>query len=614
MTCAVCGQEATNLGPNGLCHECLQIDQGIWKSADADEIIDLLAAASDLDEVSEILAAYRPPLDPLDQAILREKLLRAMNGKVKSPAKIADAWMESTPKDDAIVEAQAGILVRLALKHATLFHDASREPYATIRTAGHHENHHIRKRSFSLWLRLLWFARYREKAAHNENEEGGLGGLLGPLTTAASPAPHVQAVRDAIAQLEGLAVFEGNEHQVHVRVAPFGDNHVYVDIGDEDWKAIEITPNGWKVVTDPPVRFVRAPGMLPLPTAIPGGRLFSLRQFVSCTDPDWPLLAGFVASLFIPKGPFAILNLLGEQGSAKTSSARFIRRLVDPYSPLDRGRPRNEHELAIAAEWGWVLSYDNLGSIPDWLSDAFCRISTGGGFGARRLYTDDEERRFDAERLIILNGISDIATRGDLLDRSLVITLPRIAVVRDHAEIEAEFEKAWPSLLGACLDAAATALARRDEVKLSETPRMADFARWATAAEPALGLADGEFLSAYLANREAGHRTAVEADPVAVAIESMIVDKGIWKGTATELLELLEQIVSDHTVRSKEWPKAANALGNRLRRIAPDLRKLGVDINFPSSRTHGRRLTITNRRKDRPDRPDRPETTQEDKQ
>jgi hypothetical protein len=608
-TCVFCGQPVVAVNEAGLCPACAEI--GLAKPSDPDAILEAVSQATDVEGIAEALARFQPPVDPMIQAVLREKLMRAIHGKVKSPAKVIDAWLGSAPKTDdaALTLAQVNILVTLALENAQLFHDRQGEPYAMIHQAGHWETHHVRKRTFRLWLGKLWYDEWAAVQAQNiagSEEEQSLGDFLARAWKAPSaPAPQAQAVRDAVTQLEALAVFEGDEQDVHVRLASVG-NLIYLDLGDADWKAVEISKSGWGVVSEHGIRFVRAPGMLPLPEPKPGLPLSDLRRFINCADHDWPLIAAFIVGLFMPDGPYPVLNLNGEHGSAKTSSARRIRSLVDPYSPPDRGRPRNERDLAINAAWSWCLSFDNLGSIPDWLSDAFCRIATGGGFGARLLYTDDEERLFDSTRPIILNGIGNVATRGDLLDRSIVVNLPRIEAVLDTETLSVEWERAWPALLGACLDAVSTALARREQVTLPELPRMADFARWATAAEPGLGLADGEFLNAYLRNRDEAQQIVVEAEPVALAIVELMAEGDAWSGTTTELFEALTSTVSEITAKSQAWPKAPSALGLRLRQIAPDLRSVGLDISFASRHGRARTVTVTRLRKDRPSRPNRP--------
>jgi hypothetical protein len=71
-----------------------------------------------------------------------------------------------------------------------------------------------------------------------------------------------------------------------------------------------------------------------------------------------------------------------------------------------------------------------------------------------------------------------------------------------------------PRVLGALLDAAAHGLRRLSRVQLERSPRMADFALWATACETAFW-PSGTFLRVYDANRRAAIEGVIEADPVA---------------------------------------------------------------------------------------------------
>jgi hypothetical protein len=170
---------------------------------------------------------------------------------------------------------------------------------------------------------------------------------------------------------------------------------------------------------------------------------------------------GWLLGALHPHGPYPVLILHGEQGSAKTTTEKFFRSLIDPSSALVRSQPHEPRDLIIAASNGFVCAFDNLSSLPDWFSDALCRLSTGGGFSTRALYTDDEEIIFEAKRPIILNGIEELATRGDLLDRAIVVELPRITDERRQTEdsLCVAFERERPRLLGALLDAVSGALA-----------------------------------------------------------------------------------------------------------------------------------------------------------
>src|SRR5262249_24784048 len=241
-----------------------------------------------------------------------------------------------------------------------------------------------------------------------------------------------------------------------------------------------------------------------------------------------------------------------------------------------------DRDLMIAANNGWVVAFDNMSYITPQLSDALCCLATGGGYATRALYTDDDETIIRAERPILLNGIEDIGTRSDLLDRSLIVELPRIEPARRRAKEDfwQEFEAAWPKVLGALLNAVAGALERLPAVKGSATewPRMADFAQWVIPAEPALGLEEGDFLKAYADNRDAANQTALESCPIVTALAAMFKGrKGVvFEGTATQLLNAIS--VGQDT-RAKGWPKTPRPLSGMLERLAPNLRQSGWTVD-----------------------------------
>jgi hypothetical protein len=242
-------------------------------------------------------------------------------------------------------------------------------------------------------------------------------------------------------------------------------------------------------------------GRIELPTPEHGGSLDALRPFLNVADDDqWRLLVGYLLGCYHPSGPYPVLAVHGEQGTAKSTAMRVIRRLVDPRDALDRAEPRSEWDLAVHAARHRVIALDNLSSLSEWLSDALARLATGAGFSVRKLYSDDEEVTFHARRPVMLNGIGTIIERSDLLDRALLVNLDTIPPERrrEEGEFWSAFDAAAPAILGALLDAVSMALARRSSVELASLPRMADFARWVTAAEPALGWRPGAFLRSCL--------------------------------------------------------------------------------------------------------------------
>jgi len=318
-----------------------------------------------------------------------------------------------------------------------------------------------------------------------------------------------------------------------------------------------------------------------------------LRQFLNTgSETDFKMLVAWLRGCFHPRGPYPILILTGEQGSAKSTTAKVLRSLIDPAHPMGRSSPQTEQDLVIAAKHNHVLAFDNLSYIKPAIADALCRISTGGGFGTRKLHTDSEEVLFNATRPCILNGIPDLASRPDLADRAIIVTLPVIPETKRQFEAEFwnSFAKAAPRILAGLLDAISTALGQISSVRLSERPRMADFAKWVTAAEPALGWAQGAFIDSYAENRQSVEDAAIEGNPIAEAVLSLIADNGSWRGSATELLKALRLSYPLLTGDLHSFPRQPNKLASELRRLSPLLRKRRVSITFEREGKTGSRV------------------------
>ncbi|WP_437796449.1 hypothetical protein [Sorangium sp. So ce693] len=392
--------------------------------------------------------------------------------------------------------------------------------------------------------------------------------------------PNAQAMRAAVAMFEARARYEGPEEPVFMRVAE-KNGVAYLDLGDREWRAAAITPQGWSLVADPPVKFRRTRGMQALPEPARSGHIDELRRFVNVDSDDaFHLLVAWLVGALQPTGPFAILALQGEQGSAKSTTARLLRRLLDPSTAPTRRTPRDGRDLMIAAQNAWVLSFDNLSGLPVWLSDALCSLATGGGFSTRALRTDDDEVIFSATRPLLLNGIAGITERPDLADRAVSVSLPPIPDDKrqDEATLWTAFEEAAPRILGALLDGVSAALRNVGTVMLPTKPRMADFARWVTAAETEFGWVPGTFMAAYSRNRAETIEITLETDVVAVTVRALLAGcpGRLWEGNATALHAALHSLLPAHALRAGDWPKAPNALTNRLRRIAPVLRAAGI--------------------------------------
>ena len=390
-----------------------------------------------------------------------------------------------------------------------------------------------------------------------------------------------QALEDGIRILEAMAVNNGPLCECFIRVGHQAGK-LYLDLCHDDWRAIEITGAVWTLVEKPAVKLMRSAAMRALAPPEQGGLIEELRRFVNASDDDFMMVIAWLVAALRHYGPYPILVLNGEQGSGKSVVSRMLRSLVDPSAAPIRAVPKDDRDLVVSAGNSWVLAFDNLSTVAAWLSDALCRLATGSGFATRMLHTDNAEAIFEAARPIILNGIASLTDRPDLADRALTIHLKAIPEDerRPEDELLAEFETARPRIISALCDAVSAALRNVGKVKLERSPRMADLCKWVTAAESGLGWEPGEFLAAYNKNRKDVFETVFEADSVAVAIKNFVTNDYPlgWEGTSTELLAEINNRVAEGIRKARSWPMTAQALGNRIDRIAPLLRNKGFVI------------------------------------
>ena len=61
-------------------------------------------------------------------------------------------------------------------------------------------------------------------------------------------------------------------------------------------------------------------------------------------------------------------------------------------------------------------------------------------------------------------------------------------------------------------------------------------------------------------------------------------------GTATDLLAKLDKCTTEKIRKSKVWPSTPRALSNRLRRLSPTLRAIGIDLDYEREGHTRRRL------------------------
>lgn len=473
-----------------------------------------------------------------------------------SATKVAKSDKKAEDSEKALAK-----IVKLMLRRAKLWHDKDGAPFASFKVGRHLEHWRLDSRAFKDFI-------IKTIRANPQLKIGAIG---------------KQLTEEVLLNLSAEAVHGGEELKTRCRVAQHGDVY-YIDLCDEAWRLVEISSEGWQILDTPPevdgkpaFIFVRSANSRPLPQPVEGGSVGDLFKLCNIPEDDYVLALAWILECFRPDTPYPVLEITGEQGSAKSTTQGVLRSFVDPNRVMLRAKPKTVEDIFIAAANSHLVSYENLSTISADMSDALCVISTGGGFAARMLYTNGEEHLLEAHAPIVINGINKIAIRPDLVDRVVSIDLPRITERLDEAAHEKMVESLSPGIFGAILTLFANTLKMLPLVNIdsSKLPRMADFAKLGEAMSQAMGGPAGVFLDFYVERRRESVLNILESSPVARAIGEFVNVKGKYIGTVHELLEGLNAhrgFFEDDAF----WPKSPKGLANEMRRLSPALAQIGI--------------------------------------
>ena len=460
-----------------------------------------------------------------------------------------------------------------------LWHTPTGEAWTTVHNGKGYVNFAIDDPRFEIWLVNLW----RNKGYDAPGREG-MGKVL--------------------ANLRARAIYDGEEHKTLIRVAGSLDREVYIDLGGPDWKALKLSPAGWGIVERPPVKFRRGAGTQALPVPDESGSVDDIWDWFNCqSDEDRMLFLTWLIGALQPNGPYPVLILSGPPGSAKTTTAKYARRLIDPNTVLVSGAPTDERDLTSIVPNSWVLAFDNISKIQAWLSDRLCMIATGSGIRERQLHTNAGEVLIEACRPIILNGIGDLTTRSDLADRGILVSLEppkrrraEFIDTKDGKSLESEFVTALPGLLGGLFGVfCATMRVYRAGVEHpAGNPRMVDFAILGNAVGKVMGWEPGAFDEAYAGNRSEADEISLEDCPIWSPLQMVFpAGRDEWTGTATDLKKDILAVTDSAEKRKKFHAMPPSSYAQHLQRIASLLNKLGWKVFKTRSGSKGRRWHVT---------------------
>jgi hypothetical protein len=311
-----------------------------------------------------------------------------------------------------------------------------------------------------------------------------------------------------------LMAEEAPPYPLPVRVGSDGDDIIY-ELRSEDGTQVRIAPTGYEVV--PQQAVFRDVG---IEASIPRGEasIDILYKYLNISDPEQRLLAVITfISWFIPEISHPILVLYGEQGSAKTTMSTILKRIIDP-SNIDVSHLTNDvRDCELTLENNWVTAFDNLSGLSNAMSDFLCGVVTGQAFQRRRFYTQDQLKTVRLRRCVILNGISGVATRPDLLDRCVLIELKRISKDdrKQESEIFVQLDKEMPLITGAIFNLLSKAIAIHRVTKFDTgLGRLTDFYAWGICISEAMGIGGKRFVEAYENNNQVIATEIIDTQPL----------------------------------------------------------------------------------------------------
>ncbi|MEE9249750.1 MAG: ATP-binding protein, partial [Alphaproteobacteria bacterium] len=285
----------------------------IWPDADDPGMKYAASIVRALERVSAAVLVIEPPPDVEPGWDAADALAEGWDKErarvlVDAARPLSEAMLKPHDTADRTVSGGAGFkkrspgvgskLVELA-DEAELWHSPNCEPYATVQVGDHHEHWLVKSKGFRRWLGGCYY-----------DDRGGV--------------PGGQALQDALNTIEMKAI-RGPEYPTFLRVGE-REGKAYLDLGDKAWRAVEITENGWEAIGRPPVKFLRTGAVRALPEPERGESIDVLQPFLNtATEADFKLVVACLVGWLRPRGPYPILTIAGEQGSAKSTMVRVLR-------------------------------------------------------------------------------------------------------------------------------------------------------------------------------------------------------------------------------------------------------------------------------------------------
>lgn len=394
----------------------------------------------------------------------------------------------------------------------------------------------------------------------------------------------VKTIKDCIFNFSGSIIRNQPKVSTRLRVNMEEDGSVIrIDIGDNKYRYIRITDEGWTIESDGDNYFTHHARQAPMPIPIHGGDITKIFKYCRVSPEMETVFIAYVCSCFIDI-IHPCLVIQGKAGSSKSTMSKFLKMIIDPSinnSPCLF--PKNEREIKDVYNINYFVAYDNLQKITNRQSDCLCSIVTGTQDIRRKLFTNFETCTSDLRQPIVLNGIKNIIANEDMLERSIILELQPIASTEKKSERKLifDFQEDLPDILGGIMDILSKTLSTYKADTVPNPPRLIDFYEYGYYICEAWKKGQGEeFCADYVAlmNKQLqnfSHRTDF-IDLVRVFLED---EDNEFRGTMSELWDELRDY-EDLVDFEGLVPGSANRLSRELRQHRSDFEDNGIYIEF----------------------------------
>lgn len=406
--------------------------------------------------------------------------------------------------------------------------------------------------------------------------------------------PKQASVIDVIKALEAKILTNGNRFPIGKRVICTKDK-IWLNMANEKNQVIEVSKDGWDVVTDPPVRFLYQQNIFPLPEPDRNGDITCLDEIIPFErEEQFQMVVGWMLGQFLPSGENMVLMVVGPEGSGKSVTVETVKYIIDPRRDLITNLPDDKRDFLALIHSNHTLAIDNASYMSNEISDLICQATSGVSLSERKLFSNGEVFCTFGRTPVVINSITPVIGRHDLLSRTGTIEFCHNGNrrTRTRTEIEELRRERHPKILGAILDALVACLRGWRDVQLEEKIRLADLGQWVTAGEEVLPYPVGSFVKAMAkSQRENTIDNLIDDEFTGSVLDFVKKRGGEYESTIGNFLASLRRDFPD-VAESKAFPRTAKGLSAALLRNEKAFREVGLSVSRTPRTRDGYRVIL----------------------